>query len=95
MNSPGTSFLGLLTKSSQSIDVTAVMVLVGVVFGMSILMAILGLPFFVLPLVAVLVKLTPFLSSAAIASSVCVGCVLIGVALNSAELSAYISFNFL
>lgn len=95
MNSPGPSFLGLLTKSSQSIDVTAVMVRVGVVFGMSILMAILGLPFFVLPLVAVLVKLTPFLSSAAIASSVCVGSVLVGVELNSAELSAYISFNFL
>lgn len=86
MNSPGPSFLGLFTKSSQSIDVTAVMVRVGVVFGISILMATFGLPFLVLPLVAPLMKLTPFFSSAAIASPLCV--ISVGVVLDSAKHSA-------
>jgi hypothetical protein len=71
MKSPAPSFLGLLTKSSHNIDVTAVIVRVGVVAGMSILIAILGFPFFVFVLVAELMKLIPFFSSAAMISSVC------------------------
>lgn len=75
MYSLGPSFLGLFTKSSHNIDVTAAMVLVGVVAGISILMATFGLPpFLVLALVlAEFTKFIPFFSSAVITSSVCDG----------------------
>jgi len=51
--------------------VMAVMALVGLVAGTSILIAILGFPFFVFALVAELTKLTPFFSNVVITSSVC------------------------
>lgn len=51
--------------------VIAVIARVALVAGRSILIAILGFPFFVFVLVAEFTKFTPFLSKLAIISSVC------------------------
>jgi hypothetical protein len=52
-------------------EVTAVIALVGVVAGISILIAILGFPFFVFTLVAEFTKFTPFFANVDITSSIC------------------------
>lgn len=79
------SFLGLFTRSSHSIDVTAAIVRVGVVAGMSILSLIFGFPFFDFARVTEFTKLRPFFSNVSMTSSVCES---VGLAQYSLWLSA-------